>query len=247
MTTGERIKHRREFLNMSVDDVAAELGKNRATVYRYENGFIDDIPVSIVAKLADILHTTPAYLMGWDDNDEDYETADELNYLPLGWIEHFDGDTEAAVKAYRAMNASRCNELPPYALPVTSQRVPLLGVIACGEPILAQADIDTFAVVGSAVECDFALRCKGDSMINARIYDGDVVFIKQQEYVDDGTIAAVLLDDDATLKRVYHLADGRVELRAENPKYKPIVVGGENETRTCRILGKAVAFQSMII
>lgn len=135
----------------------------------------------------------------------------------------------------------------PDILPTTTRKIPLMGTIACGEPILAQADVDTFTVVGSAVECDFALRCKGDSMINARIYDGDVVFIKKQDYVDDGSIAAVLLDDDATLKRVYHLADGRVELRAENPMYKPIIVGGDNETRTCRILGKAVAFQSTAI
>ncbi|MBQ2948360.1 MAG: helix-turn-helix domain-containing protein [Clostridia bacterium] len=132
----------------------------------------------------------------------------------------------------------------PSILPVTTQRVPLMGTIACGEPILAEADVDTFAVVGRAIECDFALRCSGDSMIGARIFDGDVVFIKKQDYVDDGAIAAVLLDDEATLKRVYHLADGRVELRAENPMYKSIIVGGDNETRICRILGKAVAFQS---
>lgn len=68
MTTGERIKKRREMLDISVDAVAAELGKNRATVYRYENGYIDDIPVSIVSKLAEILRTTPAYLMGWVDD-----------------------------------------------------------------------------------------------------------------------------------------------------------------------------------
>ena len=132
----------------------------------------------------------------------------------------------------------------PDILPVTIRRVPLLGAIACGEPILAESDLDTFAVVGNAVKCDFALRCQGDSMINARIYDGDVVFIKKQEFVDDGTIAAVLIDDEATLKRVYKLSDGRIELRAENPVYKPIVVGGEGETRTFRVLGKAVAFQS---
>lgn len=135
----------------------------------------------------------------------------------------------------------------PDILPVTRRRIPLLGTIACGEPILAEADVDTFAVVGKAVECDFALRCKGDSMIGARIFDGDLVFIRKQDYVDDGSIAAVLLDDEATLKRVYHLADGRVELRAENPTFKSIIVGGEGETRTCRILGKAVAFQSTVI
>lgn len=137
--------------------------------------------------------------------------------------------------------------LHPDLLAVTTRRVPLMGTIACGEPILAEADIDTFAVVGTAVECDFALRCKGDSMIGARICDGDIVFIKKQDFVDDGSIAAVLLDDEATLKRVYKLADGRVELRAENPKFKSIIVGGDGETRTFRILGKAVAFQSSAI
>lgn len=67
MTAGKRIKESREALGLSVDRVAALLGKNRATVYRYENGSIDDIPISIVYGLAEILHTTPAYLMGWVD------------------------------------------------------------------------------------------------------------------------------------------------------------------------------------
>lgn len=135
----------------------------------------------------------------------------------------------------------------PDILPVTTRRVPLLGTIACGEPILAESDIDTLTIVSQDIKCDFALRCKGNSMIGARIFDGDIVFIRKQDYVDDGAIAAVVLDDEATLKRVYHLADGRVELRAENPTFKSIIIGGDNETRTCRILGKAVAFQSIVI
>lgn len=135
----------------------------------------------------------------------------------------------------------------PDLLPLSRRTVPLLGDIACGEPIYADEDYSTVMAVGLDVNCDFALRCKGDSMICARIYDGDVVFIKKQDTVDDGTIAAVLIDDEATLKRVYRLSDGRLELRAENPKYNPIVVGGDGETRTCRILGKAVAFQGPVV
>ena len=65
--------------------------------------------------------------------------------------------------------------------------------------------------------------------------------------MDDGTIAAVLIDDEATLKRVYRLADGRIELRAANARYAPILIGGENETRSVRILGKAVAFQGRLM
>ena len=135
----------------------------------------------------------------------------------------------------------------PDLLPISRRTVPLLGDIACGEPIYADEDYSTVMAVGLNVDCDFALRCKGDSMIGARIYDGDVVFIKKLDTVDDGTIAAVLIDDEATLKRVYRLSDGRLELRAENPKYKPIVVGGDGETRTCHILGKAVAFQGPVV
>lgn len=134
----------------------------------------------------------------------------------------------------------------PDILPVSTRRVPLLGDIACGEPIYAQEDYTAYVAAGAAVDCDFALRCKGDSMIGARICDGDIVFIKQADVVEDGEIAAVLIDDDATLKRVYRLADGRVELRAENPAFPRILVGGEDETRTFRVLGKAVAFQSAI-
>ena len=137
--------------------------------------------------------------------------------------------------------------LHPAILPITTQTVPLMGDIACGEPIYAQEDASVNITVNGNIKCDFALTCNGDSMIGARIYDGDIVFIKQQEFVDDGTIAAVLIDDEATLKRVYHLSEGRIELRAENPRYRPIIIGGPNETRSFKILGKAVAFQGPVL
>lgn len=138
-------------------------------------------------------------------------------------------------------------ELPdhPSILKVTTQRVPLLGEIACGEPIFASEDLTV--MVDAPIPCDFALRCKGDSMIDARILDGDLVFVRKQDAVDDGAIAAVLIDDEATLKRVYHLSDGRVELRAANARYAPIILGGENDTRSFRIMGKAVGFQSIFL
>lgn len=135
----------------------------------------------------------------------------------------------------------------PDILPISTRQIPLVGTIACGEPIYAEEDYSAVLAVGADIDCDFALRCSGDSMIGARIFDGDIVFIKKQPIVLDGEIAAVMLDDDATLKRVYHLADGRIELRAENPMYKSIIVGGEDETRSFHILGKAVAFQSQVI
>lgn len=122
--------------------------------------------------------------------------------------------------------------------------VPLIGTIACGEPILAEENIEGQVDMPEHVRADFALRCQGDSMINARIYDGDIVYIKQQPTVEDGQIAAVLIDNEATLKRV-HLFPDHVVLEPENPQYRPIVYW-ENDMNSVRILGLAVAFTSAV-
>lgn len=124
------------------------------------------------------------------------------------------------------------------------QSVPLIGTIACGEPILAAENIECEVDMPEHVKADFALRCKGDSMINARIYDGDIVYIRQQPTVDDGQIAAVLVDDEATLKRV-RLYPDHVVLEPENPQYRPLSFW-ESDMEHVRILGKAVAFTSNV-
>lgn len=122
--------------------------------------------------------------------------------------------------------------------------VPLVGTIACGEPILAEENLEGLVDMPEHVRADFALRCKGDSMINARIYDGDIVYIHQQPTVEDGQIAAVLIENEATLKRV-HLFPDHVVLEPENPQYRPLVYW-ENDMNSVRILGLAVAFTSSV-
>ena len=135
--------------------------------------------------------------------------------------------------------------MPSNIIPMPAMRkVPLVGSIACGTPILAEENLDGTVEAPDHVRADFALRCKGDSMINARIFDGDIVYIRQQESVEHGEIAAVLIGDEATLKRVY-IYDDCISLEAENPQYKPMVYRGE-EMNNIRILGKAVAFTSVI-
>lgn len=128
-------------------------------------------------------------------------------------------------------------------LPKT-KKVPLLGAIACGEPILAVENIDKYVEMPETVGGTFALKCKGDSMINARIFDGDVVYIRQQSDVDNGDIAAVLIGEEATLKRVYKYPS-KVVLRPENPMYEDMTYNNE-ELDQIRILGKAVAFLSAV-
>lgn len=124
------------------------------------------------------------------------------------------------------------------------KKIPLLGTIACGEPILATENIEALINADEDLDADFALRCKGDSMINARIFDGDIVYIREQPDVEDGEIAAVLIGEEATLKRVYKYPS-KVVLRPENPLYDDMICSKE-EMNEVRILGKAVAFLSAV-
>lgn len=121
---------------------------------------------------------------------------------------------------------------------------PVLGDIACGAPLLAVENSDEFISAPDDTDADFILVAKGDSMIGARIFDGDEVFIKQADMVNNGEIAAVILDDEATLKRFFYYPDeGRLELHPENSQYKPLVYTGEDLNRV-RIVGRAVSVLS---
>ena len=127
----------------------------------------------------------------------------------------------------------------------TMRKIPLIGTIACGVPILASENHDGDVDVPEHIHADFALRCKGDSMINARIFDGDIAYIRQQDTIENGEIAVVLIDDEATLKRV-RLYDDHIVLEPENPQFRPIVYWNE-EMNDVHIIGKAVAFTSRIV
>ena len=145
------------------------------------------------------------------------------------------GDTEAPP----------AHKLPSNCLPLPrTVKKPRLGAIACGKPILAVENISEYDDVPITIHCDFTLLCKGDSMIDARIWDGDVVYIRQQPELENGEIAAVRIGDEATLKKVYYNGR-RIILRACNPLYADMEYEGE-ELNDVEILGKAVAFSSMI-
>lgn len=139
----------------------------------------------------------------------------------------------------------RSTPLPKNILQVKypTRKIPLVGTIAAGEPILADENIEEYIDLDERIKADFCLRIKGYSMVNANIHDGDIVFIKKQSDVDDGQIAAVLIDDEATLKRVYKYGDS-IQLRAENPSFKPINVDKNNDVI---ILGLATYKLSKVI
>jgi len=123
-------------------------------------------------------------------------------------------------------------------------RIPLVGEIACGSPILAEENVEEILEIPQHIKADFALRCHGDSMIGVHIHDGDIVYIRQQPDVDNGSIAAVCIENSATLKRVYKYPD-KLVLSPANPQYEPLVYTGD-ELSQVRILGKAVGFISLI-
>lgn len=214
----ERFKLLRKERGLSQAALAAELGFTKSSVNMYERG--DREPgLESLETIADFFNVDMDYLLGKSD-------------VPNRFLYTAAPNTESVV-------------LPDNIIPMPkTYKVPLLGTIACGEPILAAENVEDDVDIPEHIHADFALRCKGDSMINARIHDGDIVYIRQQPAVNNGEIAAVLIGDEATLKRVYVYED-HVVLQPENPSYEPLVYFGEAMS-TVRILGKAVGFTSII-
>lgn len=135
--------------------------------------------------------------------------------------------------------------LPPVFQPLKAvQYVPVIGEIACGTPVLAEQNIIGHTLLPEGVRANLALHCKGDSMIGAGISDGDTVFIREQPEVENGEIAAVMVDYEATLKRVYR-TERSISLVPENPKYSPMIFM-EDDMNKVQIVGKVIAVLKMV-
>lgn len=205
-TLYDRIRSRRTELGLTVEELAHKMGyKDKSSISKIENGKAD-IPQSKIAAFADALETTPAYLMGWEEQ-----------------------PTPASTKK---------PTIPPGFEPMPEMdMVPLVGRIACGTPITAEQNVERMVCVPSKWHSTFTLTCKGDSM-EPRIHDGDLVAIRSQPEVENGEIAAVRIDGEATLKHVY-LHDNFIELRPENPVFSSIILSREDMNNVV-IEGKAV-------
>ncbi len=143
----------------------------------------------------------------------------------------------------RERTAPSSPSIPTGYIPMPEmKKVPILGTIACGKPILAVEDHEEDADCPIDIDADFALRCKGDSMIEARIMPGDIVFIRRQNTADDGDIVAAEIEGEATLKR-FHKRPNGVILQPANSRYDPIILTG-SDTLDRRIDGIVVGFAS---
>lgn len=187
-------------------------------------------------QIADKMNVSEATVQRWESGN-----IKSLRHEKISRLADILHVTPSALMGWEDLSELPASNIIP--MPST-YRVPLIGTIACGQPITAIEDACEFAEVPDYIHADFALRCKGNSMINARIFDGDIVYIRKQENVENGEIAAVRIADEATLKKVY-LYSNRIILEPANPTFEPLIYR-EEEMNQVQILGKAVAFTSMI-
>ena len=225
MTLGDYIKEYRQAHKYSMDDFAKRTGLSKAYVSILERNYNPSTGKAAVPSLETIKRVALATGIGFN----------ELFAM-------LDGNLEVSLEQESDLKTA---SIPKDCIPIPEMRkVPLIGAIACGAPILAEEHIEDYVDIPRHIRADFALTCKGDSMINARIFDGDIVYIRQQDTVENGDIAAVLIDGEATLKRV-RLFEDHISLEPENPQYRPLVLWGD-EMYSVRILGKATAFTSAV-
>lgn len=207
---GSILKNLRISRNITQGELAAKLGISRSAVGMYETGGREP-DFEMMEAIADIFNVDMDYLMGRSQVERKHPITPPNSEIPPGF-----------------------QPMPKM------KKVPLIGAIACGDPITAIENRDGEIDAPEDMNCDFALRCKGDSMIGAGIHDGDAVYIHIQPEVENGEIAAVRIGDEATLKRVYLHSD-YIELRPENSAYESIIRRRE-EMNDVHIEGKAVGY-----
>lgn len=172
-------------------------------------------------QLADTLHVSPSLVSEWELGTR------KVRSEHLAKIADYFGVSVDFLLG-RQTRKEPINELPPAAQPLGSVvKVPVLGSIRAGEPLIAEQTVVGWEEVPSTLVRDgdyFYLRVSGDSMIGARIADGDLVLVRQQPTVEDGEIAVVMVNgEEATVKRV-HKRQGQLILSAANPDYPPMLV-----------------------
>ena len=241
MNIGDRIKSRRKVLGLTVDEVALKLKKNRATVYRYESQHIENLPINILEPLAEVLETTPAYLMGWTDNPINYEDGDLIASISPSILEHFNGDVEKSLAFLKKVEDDALSDAyPSNTVPYTpGVPVRVIGSVKCGYNGIAYENLDGYELADVKDSKDYIwLKVNGDSM-EPRIHDGDYALIRIQPDVDSGDIAVVILNgDEGTLKKVIK-QDGAIVLQPFNPSCTPQLIAGE-KLKDLRIFGKVI-------
>jgi SOS-response transcriptional repressor LexA len=254
LSQGDRIKYSRLAAKITQTELAEKLGLKKQTLSKYENDIVENIPQKTIDAIGQILDVSPAFLMGWIDEMRHYNegmasasvTARGSETYTTTSVSNscagYSSGSRATSRTTGSVSQSTTKRYPKGTVSIEELRkkkYPLVGMVACGEPLVSE-DNDVFEF--DAIDADFALRCRGDSMTGARIYDGDIVLIKSCPIVDNGDIAAVAVDSDGecTLKKIYYDKEhNRLTLMACNPDYPPLIIEGP-ALNDVRILGRAV-------
>lgn len=197
---------------MSIDELGQLIGVNRSTINRYETGSIASPKLPVLHAIAKELKVNPMWLVYKSEQKHTTDYSAIANDLFVQVAEKND----------------------------SFQQYEIIGNVACGNPIINDEVITEMVELPKLIKsADRVLICKGDSMINAGIKDGDYVFVRMQPYVENGEIAVACINGEITLKRVYK-SNGIVSLVAENPKYPPQNFS-EESNKAIRVVGKAIA------
>lgn len=212
---GQKLKEIRLQNNLSMDELTERLNR------KYE------------------LNISKSMVSRWENN-----KSEPLNTYLSAYAKEFNQDMNYLL----GINDSPSDDIdiskiPGVIMPVKLKRIPILGTIACGEPLFAEQNYEGYFMLDENLAvADFCLRAKGDSMIEANIFERDLVFFKKTNDVENGTIAAVLIDDEATLKRISKSEDMLI-LQPCNRIYSPIIIKPEDNKRVL-ILGEMVGVYS---
>lgn len=211
----ERLKELRTSRGLSQEELGKNLGISKGAINNYEHS-VREPKLEMLEAIADFFNVDMDYLLGKSN-------------IP----------NRVLINEYNNITTAQINNISL----ISNQKIPMLKEIAYGKPIYAD-EKDSYIEIGPNIKADFYIKYKGDSMIGARILDGDIVFVKRQTAIENGEIFVVVIENEITLKRVYYYPEEKtMRLLSENPKYKPIVYTGVT-LEQIHILGKAVAFLS---
>lgn len=209
-----RIKNLMYEQHLNQAELSKKSGVSKSTISNVMNSNFDP-RYDTLLSIADALNTTVAYIRGETDNPSRFDIIDEVE--------------------------SQSNNYGPTP---KKKKLPLLEKIACGNPLYSDGHVEAYIYPDHDLDADFCLIAEGDSMIGAHIQDGDIVFIKETNIVENGQIAAIRIgEDEFQLKRFYwDRVRSVVQLISENNDIDPIIKTGA-EINDVHIVGLAVGFQ----
>lgn len=263
MSFGDNLRRLREARHISVAALSAKVGASRQTIYRYEDGTITNIPQERVEALASALGVLPAELMGWQTAHEK-KSREELTIAEkMARDIAFANELLAKMPAYPAEDAMGFRDDTLLRLwPLLQRReknLPHNHLHMNQGDLRISGGVGSFSEQGGIMEygaplspksrgfyADFCMTCVGNALLDARIRNGDKVFVRLQDSVENDDIAAIILDGELALCRLYinHEA-GQLVVMPEEAGAQPIVLDMQTQERI-RIVGRAVGFESVL-